>query len=112
MEKRLIIVMCVVSSFSRKDNLVRDEKTHDGNRIASGLCDKTFSFESDLKRHEKNVHRVFPANCQRVEIAPNVSVPIQVTAPLAAATTQQWTDNRSDVDFATFALEGNILFPK
>jgi len=47
------------STFTRKDNLVRHGKTHDGIRFTCTICASSFSVMSNLKRHEKNAHGMY-----------------------------------------------------
>lgn len=48
-------VKCV-SAFTRKDNLMRHEKTHEGVRLPCTICTSTFKYKFHLKRHMKTVH--------------------------------------------------------
>ncbi|CAH1721182.1 unnamed protein product [Aphis gossypii] len=48
-------VKCV-SAFTRKDNLMRHEKTYEGVRLPCTICTSTFKYKFHLKRHMKTVH--------------------------------------------------------
>ena len=45
-----------ISTFNRRDNLTRHEKTHDGVRFPCVVCGKSFSYRYDCNRHLTNIH--------------------------------------------------------
>jgi len=50
------------STFSRKDNLIRHIKNHDGLRFLCTVCPSTFSYKTGLNKHQKNAHGMYNNN--------------------------------------------------